>query len=110
MFYERLNQLCHMHGTNMTDLAVNHLQLASSAPSSWKKGASPRAEVVVKAAQHFGVSADYLLGLTDLPLPPATAPAEPQLAQALVLLQEASPKAREAALAAAEAIIRTIDG
>ncbi len=35
MFYDRLNQLCHMHDTNITEVAVAHLGVASSAPTAW---------------------------------------------------------------------------
>ena len=111
MFYDRLVTLCRMNGTNITEVAVTHLGVASSAPASWKKGASPRSDVVIRAAAYFGVSADYLLGLGDLPTPPAsTADACPQEVQsAAALLCAASPAARSAALAAMKAVIDTID-
>lgn len=110
MFYDRLVTLCRMHGTNITEVAVTHLNVASSAPSSWKKGASPRSDVVIRAAEHFGVSADYLLGLTDLPLPPASNAGDCQVVQAAAAqLSAASPAAREAAIAAMKAVIETID-
>jgi len=36
----------------------------------WKSGrSSPTSERVVKIAKYFGVSTDYLLGLTDNPMP-----------------------------------------
>lgn len=111
MFYDRLVTLCRMHGTNITEVAVTHLNVASSAPSSWKKGASPRSDVVIRAAEYFDVSADYLLGLTDLPLPPATSVTgdTPAVQSAAAQLCAASPTAREAAIAAMKAVIETID-
>lgn len=111
MFYDRLVALCRMHGTNITEVAVTHLNVASSAPSSWKKGASPRSDVIVRAAEYFGVSADYLLGLTDLPIPPAASSQEEATAvkAAAAQLSAASPTARAAAIAAMEAIISSID-
>lgn len=111
MFYERLSLLCRLHGTNITEVAVTELHVTSAAPSAWKKGATPRADVVTHAAQHFGVSADYLLGLTDTPLlifHTADTAAEASRA-ALARLCSASHTAREAAIAAMEAVIDAID-
>lgn len=111
MFYERLSQLCRLHGTNITEVAVTELHVTSAAPSAWKKGATPRADVVARAAQHFGVSADYLLGLTDVPLTICrTADTTTEASRAaLVKLCSASPTACEAAIAAMEAVIDAID-
>lgn len=109
MFYDRLNHLCRLHGTNITEVATVHLGVANSAPTSWKKGASPRAEVVIRAAEHFGVSADYLLGLTDVPLPLRTDAAAEEVQSAAVRLAAASWPARRAAIAAMEAVIASLD-
>ena len=109
MFYERLNHLCRLHGTNITEVATVHLGVANSAPTSWKKGASPRAEVVIRAAQHFGVTADYLLGLTEIPAPLAVQEASDEVQSAAVKLSAASAPARKAAIAAMEAILATLD-
>lgn len=110
MFYDRLIALCRMHGTNITDVAVTHLNVASSAPSAWKKGASPRSDVVIRAAEYFGVSTDYLLGLTDLPTPPVSAEGQTiDVQDAAARLCGASPAARSAAIAAMKAVIETID-
>ncbi len=108
MFYERLNQLCKLHGTTVTEVATTHLGVASSAATNWKHGASPRCDVVTRAAEHFGVSTDYLLGLSDTPAAPAS-PAEAEVLQALNLLSSASGSARKAALAAMRAVILSID-
>lgn len=108
MFYERLSQLCKAHGTSVTEVACTHLGVASSAATNWKRGASPRSDIVIRAAQHFGVSTDYLLGLSDTPTPPADA--DQTLSQAAALLYSASPTARAAALAAVQAIVKAIDG
>lgn len=109
MFYDRLVTLCRMHGINITEVAVTHLQVASSAPAGWKKGASPRSDVVIRAAKYFGVSADYLLGLTDLPAPPSDSPATAAVQAAAAKLSAASDPARQAAIAAIDAIISTLD-
>lgn len=109
MFYDRLVTLCRMHGTNITEVAVTHLQVASSAPAGWKKGASPRSDVVIRAAEYFGVSADYLLGLTDVPAPLSAQEAAPEVQSVVLKLSAASDGARKAAIAAAEAVINAID-
>ncbi len=64
MFYARLDQLCRESGTSVAAVAENVLHVSSGAPTFWKKGASPKAAIVAIAARHFGVSADFLLGLT----------------------------------------------
>lgn len=108
MFYERLNQLCKLYGTTVTEVATAHLGVASSAATNWKHGASPRCDVVIRAAEHFGVSTDYLLGLSETPSAPAS-PAEAEVLQAFSLLSSASGSARKAALAAMRAVITAID-
>ena len=56
----------------MKERKLNGVQLAAecgvpkSAVSAWKRGDyKPSAEAITKLAEYFGVSADYLLGLTD---------------------------------------------
>ena len=47
------------------------LGLESTTVSAWKSGkAKPRTEHIVKLANYFGVTTDYLFGLTDNPVPP----------------------------------------
>lgn len=65
MFYARLVELCKEAGTSVAAVAEDVLHVSSGAPTFWKKGASPKASIVMIAARHFGVSADYLLGLTS---------------------------------------------
>lgn len=64
MFYARLEKLCKEAGTSVAAVAEDVLHVSSGAPTGWKKGVSPKASIVAIAARHFGVSADYLLGLT----------------------------------------------
>lgn len=109
MFYERLNQLCKQHGTTITEVTTTQLGAASSAATNWKRGASPRSDIVIRAAEHFGVSTDYLLGRTDSPTPPDLL-RSPTAQTAATLLCHASESARTAALAAMQAVINAIDG
>jgi SOS-response transcriptional repressor LexA len=64
VFYARLEQLCKEAGTSVAAVAEDVLHVSSGAPTGWKKGVSPKASIVAIAARHFGVTADYLLGLT----------------------------------------------
>ncbi len=65
MFYARLDQLCKEAGVSVAMVAETVLHVSSGTPTGWKKGASPKAATVEIAARYFGVSADYLLGLTS---------------------------------------------
>ena len=60
MFYENVKELCHNNRTNITNL-MKTLDMSTSMPTSWKKGAVPKADTVQKIADYFGVSVDYLL-------------------------------------------------
>lgn len=110
VFYERLSQLCKLNGTSVTEVACTYLGVASSAATNWRRGASPRSDIVIRAAKHFGVTADYLLGLTDAPTPTSAMDgADPVLRQASDLLRCASGTARSVAIAAMKAVIEAID-
>ena len=65
MFYSRLSELCKTRGTSISRFSVEILGLNKSTPNGWKNGSSPSADVVIASARHFGVSADYLLGLSN---------------------------------------------
>ena len=87
MFYVRLDQLCREAGVSVAMVAETVLHVSSGTPTGWKKGASPKAATVEIAARYFGVSADYLLGLTSekkaLPCARALDEGETQLIDAL---------------------------
>lgn len=72
MFGKILRQLRKERGLTQAELAsVLHLD-ASSISKYEKADVSPSAEVLLKAAQYFGVSTDYLLGKTDIKNPPTS--------------------------------------
>lgn len=64
MFYERMKALCNDHETTIT-VVLKQLGLSSSKGTDWKNGTIPKGDILTKLAQHFGVTTDYLLGLSD---------------------------------------------
>ncbi len=112
MFYQRLSLLCEREGVSISVFTQMVLGLNASTATGWKRGASPNSAVVVRAAEHFHVSADYLLGLSESPqrFPREASAQPPEAAEAAALLQNASPTARQAGLAALRATVEAIDG
>ena len=65
-FFERYADLC--KATNETPNSVAKLIGASSGSvTAWKNGTEPRYSTIVKIAEHFGISVDYLLGKEKAP-------------------------------------------
>ena len=63
-FYNRLSELCaEQGGTPHTFL--KEFNISSGTLSSWKKGRDVKTSTVVRIADFFHVSVDYLLGLSD---------------------------------------------
>lgn len=60
MFYDNYVKLCAEHGEKPTPVAQK-LGCTSSNVAMWKKGSVPRAEVLSKIAEYFGVTSQYLL-------------------------------------------------
>lgn len=69
MFYQRISDLSKKKGMSVSYVSMNLLGCSNGTATGWKKGSQPSATVVAKAAEYFGVSADYLLGLIDDPKP-----------------------------------------
>ncbi len=70
MFYDNLKSLCKANGTNVTRL-IGELGLSSGNLSGWKKGIMPKSDTLVKLADYFGVSTDYLLGKVQKEIHPS---------------------------------------
>lgn len=66
-FYKRLRNLCEERNMTVNEL-VKILNLSSGSPTAWKNGAVPRNATIVKVANYFGVTADYLIGNEEKPL------------------------------------------
>jgi len=66
---KRIFSLLDEKGLNQTDLQ-NAINVAKAAVTAWKQErAKPNAEYLMKLAEYFDVTADYLLGRTDLKKP-----------------------------------------
>lgn len=70
-FWERFYKLCIDNNTKPLPV-VKELKIAAGSITKWKNGSVPNADTVLKLAEYFGVSTDYLLGVTD-----RSNPAEP---------------------------------
>lgn len=60
MFYDRLKKLCDINNTSPTAVTIQ-LGMSKGSIANWKKGTVPNGDAVVRFAEHFGVSTDYLL-------------------------------------------------
>ncbi|MGG1879104.1 helix-turn-helix transcriptional regulator [Paenibacillus cisolokensis] len=65
--FDRLKQLCDAQGISINKLEEK-LDLSKNTLYSWKKN-TPKGSNLIKVADHFKVSTDYLLGRTDIPDP-----------------------------------------
>ena len=65
-FLERLKSLCKQKDLNLSIL-VEDLKLNSNSIKNWEKGILPNVEILIKLADYFYCSVDYLLGRTDNP-------------------------------------------
>ncbi|MBQ9866776.1 MAG: helix-turn-helix transcriptional regulator [Lachnospiraceae bacterium] len=70
MFWNNLENLCKSRNITPNKLA-KELNFSNAIATAWKKGSPPNTERLIKIADYFGVSTDYLLGRTgsdpDLP-------------------------------------------
>lgn len=67
MFWERFNELCTEHHTKPNPV-VKELGISSGIITKWKNGSLPNSDTLLKIADYFNVSADYLLGRSDHPV------------------------------------------
>lgn len=61
MFWERFIELCVANNTKPNPVA-KELHLSSGSVTSWKNGKVPHHTTLIKIADYFGVTVDYLLG------------------------------------------------
>ena len=65
-FYERLAKLCEQRGFKPQNKAFRDaVGVSSGTITGWKNGALPRTEILLRLADYFSVSQDYLLGIEE---------------------------------------------
>ena len=103
-FYLRLSAQCVRRSISVTTFAKTILGVSTSAPTNWKNGTVPSAELVCRAAQALNVSADYLLGLSDSP-ERAMQDVSAEESALLAELRQADPKDRAITVSALRAVL-----
>ena len=69
-FYERYETLCSERGLKpQTQEILDIMGVTSPTISGWKKGSSPKIENICCLARYFGVTTDFLVGLSELRTP-----------------------------------------
>lgn len=71
MFWEIFSELCLQQGKSPNAIA-KELKISSGSVTNWKNGTIPNNSALLKLANYFNVSVDYLLGKEDTPLPQDT--------------------------------------
>ena len=66
MCWERFYNLCISNQTKPLNV-VKELSIAAGSITKWKNNTVPNGETLMKIADYFNVSIDYLLGKTDAP-------------------------------------------
>ena len=61
MFFDKYSELCRKKGKTPTGVAIE-LNVARATVNYWKNGNVPKQDTLIKIANYFGVSVDYLLG------------------------------------------------
>lgn len=69
MLKDKVKELCKNHNTTIMKLESD-LNLGSGTVAKWDK-ATPKVDTILKVADYFEVSVDYLIGRTDDPTPKA---------------------------------------
>lgn len=64
IFWERYSDLCNSKNTKPNPVG-KQIGVASSTISQWKNGSIPNGETLIKLADYFDCSVDYLLGRTQ---------------------------------------------
>lgn len=75
MFYETVKKLCEEKNISVNGL-TKILRISQSNNTNWSNGMIPKSDVVVKIADYFDVSTDYLLGRTKIKKAPAVSDEE----------------------------------
>lgn len=65
IIYYRIKELCEKKGIPVSKLELD-LNFSNGSVKKWDRACSPSADKVLKIANYFGVSVDYLLGATNI--------------------------------------------
>ncbi len=66
-FYERYEMLCAERDMKPQNAELQKVAgVTSGSISGWKKGASPKIEVLCRLSAYFQVSTDFLLGISEI--------------------------------------------
>ena len=65
MFWERFFNIC-TENKQTPNYVCSQLGLSTATATHWKRGAMPKADIVIKIANYFNCSTDYLLGKSDI--------------------------------------------
>lgn len=68
IIYQRIKKLCEEKGISINKLE-NEIGVACSSLQKWKNTYSPSMDKIIKIANYFNVSVDYLLGRVDVKTP-----------------------------------------
>ena len=66
VFWDRFSALCEKRGVKPNSIR-DSISVSSSVITMWKNGSIPNGETLIKIADYFDCSVDYLLGRTDIP-------------------------------------------
>lgn len=61
MFFDKYSELCKKKGKTPTGVAIE-LNVSRATVNYWKNGSVPKQDTLIKIANYFNVSVDYLLG------------------------------------------------
>lgn len=64
MFWERFTEECALKGVKPNQIA-DEIGVSSGTLTKWKKGALPHVDKLIAVSSYFGVTTDYLLGLSE---------------------------------------------
>lgn len=64
IFFTRFQDLCRRNGTSVNAVG-REIGASSGSITAWKNGTEPRSGTLVKIAEYFGVTTDYLLGMDE---------------------------------------------
>lgn len=87
MFFDKYTELCKRKGKTPTGVAIE-LNVSRATVNYWKNGNVPKQDTLIKIANYFGVSVDYLLGNATMEKHPAKIGEVPEILKKYYILNE----------------------